>query len=251
MLPPAGASSSCFFSPLGLHAESLRLGRFCQIFRELSGNIRLLHREAWEGNSLYPANRQMQWDSFRKLTNHAEVQMELFTLVPSFLLFSCLLPLCPILLQEGFWIVLSATFQGNCNRCRLQANSVFSWSASVRCINWVFWLYIFKACVELTAMVPLLFELVTLCLRKVVSLLHFICLWELKCCVLVSDFFLPIHLALLSFLITVIRKPAVTSNHYSHKQPDTLSPLEGATKPFKWFGFSHLAYFTCSQIDLH
>lgn len=36
--------------------------------------------------------------------------------------------------------------------------------------------------------------------------LHFICLWELKCSVLVSDFFLPIHLALLSFLTTVIRK---------------------------------------------
>lgn len=137
-----------------------------------SGNIWLLHREAWEGNSLYPENRQMQWDSFRKMTNHAQIQMELFTPVPPFLLFSCLLSLSPIFFQDGFWILISVTFWGNCNRCRLQANGVFSWSASVRCINWVLWLYIFKAHVGVTAMVPLLFELVTLCLRKVVSLFY-------------------------------------------------------------------------------
>lgn len=214
-----------------------------------SGNIWLLHREAWEGNSLYPANRQMQWDSFRRMTNYVQIQMELFTPVPPFLLFSCLLSLSPIFLQ-GVLILLSVTFQENCNRCRLQANSVSSWSASVRCINWVLWLYIFKACVGVTAVTTVwISDLVSK--KGGLPFLHFICLWELKCCALVSNFFLPIHLALLSFLIKAIRKRAVTSNHCSHKQPDTLSPLEGATKPFKWFGCSHLAYFTCSQIDLH
>lgn len=88
-------------------------------------------------------------------------------------------------------------------------------------------------------------------LKGELPFLHFICLWELKCCALVSNFFLSVHLALLPFLMTVIRNPAVTSSHHCHQQPDTPSPLEGATKPCQWLGFSHLAHFTCSQTDLH
>lgn len=83
------------FFPLGEHAESASLGRLHQTSRELLAifSIWLLHREAWEGNSLYPANRQMQWNTFRKMTNHAQIQMELLTAAPPFLLFSCLLSL--------------------------------------------------------------------------------------------------------------------------------------------------------------
>lgn len=75
-------------------------------------------------------------------------------------------------IQGGFWVLLSVTFQGNCT-----ANSVFSWSASARCINWVLWLCIFQACSGVPAMVPLLSELVTLCLRKVAPIFYtsFVC----------------------------------------------------------------------------
>jgi len=66
------------FSTPGERAESTSptqasLNGLYWISRQLTANTWLLHAEAWEENSLYPANRQMQWNNFRKMTNHAQI----------------------------------------------------------------------------------------------------------------------------------------------------------------------------------
>lgn len=165
--------------------------------------------------------------------------MELFTPVPPLLLSSCLLSLCPIFLQEGFWILLSVTFPGSCSSADCKPTLYFPDQHQpdelIECFG-----FTFSNHVQESLLCPTTVWISDLVSRK--GALPF--LYPSFVCessgVLFSLFFLPIHLALLSFLTTAISKPAVTSNHCSHGQPDTLSSLEGATKPFKWSGFSHL-----------
>lgn len=132
------------YLPPGKHAESMShmqasLNRLHQFSVQLTANTLLLYTEAWK-EKFVP---HKQANAMKQLISEQREIMHRYkcSCGSQQLYLSCysshLSSLYPTFLQEEFWILLLLTFQGNCSRCREQANCVFPQRTTVGCVNWL------------------------------------------------------------------------------------------------------------------